>query len=316
MGKEILAEGRIDAIYSTSSPPTAHLIARRLCREKHLPWIADFRDPWLDNFDAASPTVFHRRLIARLEQAVCLEASALTVVSEPMRLRLLKSYPDLPPGNIITIPNGYDPADLAHAKPVSLPAGAFHLVYTGSFYARNRSPDAFLAALKRLIDSGAISQGNIRVHLIGNAGKAALQKIAELHLGDVVIAPGYLPHAESVGYLLAADALLLVIGSDPGSEVVFTGKLFEYLAARRPILALAPPGPAASLIQEAQAGSVVDPDDVDAIAAALLDYYLRWEQGGLRLESRDEVIERYDRRRLTSRLANLLDSVTGRQALP
>jgi glycosyltransferase involved in cell wall biosynthesis len=109
--------------------------------------------------------------------------------------------------------------------------------------------------------------------------------------------------------LLKSDLLLLIIGSLPGSQVVFTGKIFEYLAAKKPVLALAPDGAAADLIREANAGEVVSPEDIDEIANCLYSAYTRWESGTLVVDSRSDVIQRYDRRLLTQRLAAIMDDL-------
>lgn len=306
-GMEIINRGNISVIYSTSSPATAHLVAEHLNRLSKIPWIADFRDPWLENFSLIYPTRFHRQTILRLEDRVCRRASYITMVSEPMRLGLIKRHPNIEQEKLVTIPNGYDRADFQGAVPVELESGIFHIIYTGSFYSRYLTPNAFLLAVRNLINRRQLLPQSIQVHLIGNIGQPVFQQIAALDLEAIVDVPGFLPHTNSIAYLLSADILLLVIGSNPGSEVVFTGKVFEYLAARNPVLALAPPGVAADLIREADAGVVVDPDDIPAIEEAILKLYRCWQKGDLKINSRPEVIERYERRNLTSRLASLLD---------
>ncbi|HSF83878.1 MAG TPA: hypothetical protein VLA49_21795, partial [Anaerolineales bacterium] len=90
--------------------------------------------------------------------------------------------------------------------------------------------------------------------------------------------------------------------------MVMTGKIYEYLAARKPILALSPPGVASELIKEAQAGVIVEPDDLTGISAQIDHYYRCWEKGIDNHNPKLEVIKQYDRRRLTAKLANLLDN--------
>jgi glycosyltransferase involved in cell wall biosynthesis len=112
-----------------------------------------------------------------------------------------------------------------------------------------------------------------------------------------------------LAHQLGADVLLLIIGAGPGSEAVFTGKIFEYLAAGKAILALIPPGVAADLLMEARIGLVVPPDGPEAIADALTELFTDWQNGKLNISPVPEVVARYNRRRQTKNLANLLDEV-------
>ena len=107
-----------------------------------------------------------------------------------------------------------------------------------------------------------------------------------------------------------ADVLLLMIAPGPGSAGVLTGKIFEYLAARRPILALTPPSAAADLIRASRAGVVIDPDDGPAIERQLVEWHGQWQRGELSCASDAAVVERFDRRRLTQTLAEALGGAT------
>jgi glycosyltransferase involved in cell wall biosynthesis len=309
-GKTLLQEHCIDAIYSTSSPYTDHLIGLALKRASGLPWLTDFRDPWCGNFSRQPPTPLHQRLDQSLERRVIQAADRLIVVSEPMRSDLITRYPALEPEKIITITNGYDQADISASQPKGFPPDRLSIVYTGSFYSKERTPHTFLRALAGAVQNGAIPREKVHVYFVGNIGQHSTDTINETWLVDLVTITGYLPHQESIAYLLGADIALLIIGANPGSEAVLTGKIFEYLAAHKPILALAPPGAAADLLLEANAGILAPPDDISAITSALVDLYHRWENGKLRSENRPEIVERYDRCNLTSTLAMQLDDIT------
>ncbi len=309
VGKRILSSGKIDALFSTVAPFTAHLIALALHRSTRLPWVADFRDLWVGNPAMRFPTPVHTRIASSLERAVISEAAWVTVVSEPMREALCSRYPDLPPSRVVCLPNGYDPADFVGVEPLGQDPARFTLVYAGSFYGA-RSPKTFFQALAGVLSDGVVPRDRIRVRFVGNIGQAARREISALGLTDVVEVVGYVPHRQSIAYLLGADALLLVVAAGSGSEVVLTGKIFEYLAAAKPILALVPAGPAADLICSARAGTVVDPRDVPAIGAEIAGFYARWCQGELRCTPDPTVVARYDRRCLAAALARLLDEVT------
>jgi glycosyltransferase involved in cell wall biosynthesis len=313
-GRRILQTEPCQVIYTSSSPYTDHLIGYQLKKRLGVPWVADFRDPWVGNFAIRTPTRFHRYLVSVLEHRVVHLADRVLVVNEPTRHDFLQRYPALDKDKIQAIPNGYDPDDFETLSPLKPLADQFLLVYSGSFYGEHRTPRFFFEALQSLISSGAIPVQAIRVRLVGNAGKSTLQMIANMRLSKVIEMTGFLPHRDAIAHLMAADALLLVVGAGPGSERVIPGKIYEYLASGKPILGLVPPGVSADLIREAGAGVVIDPQDVHGIAAQIFNLYERWKKGALNVKSDPRVVERFSRRSLTSQLAEVLDHVAQRQA--
>ena len=309
-GLKLLHTQSWQAIYSTSAPYTNHLVALRLKKDSHLPWIADFRDPWLDNFSAKFATPAHRAICAGLEKQIVSTADRVLVVSEPMRQQFLNRYPDLPADHFIILPNGFDPADFENIKPIPGDDTRFTLVYTGSLYGKRQSARPFLTALRQLLNRNIIPRNNLRVRFVGNAGKEAEELTQKWNLSDIIEFTGYLPHADMLAHQLGADALLLIIGAGPGSKAVFTGKIFEYMAAGKPILALVPPGVAADLLTEAQIGYIVPPNNPDAIVAILTQIFTDWQKGNLNASPLPDVVARYNRHRQTEKLANIFDEVS------
>jgi len=309
-GLKLLSAQPYQAIYSTSAPYTNHLVALRLKQASQLPWIADFRDPWLDNFSAGFATSAHRAICANLEKRIVSTANRVLVVSEAMRQQFLNRYPSLSTDHFITLPNGFDPADFENIKPIPKDNTRFTLVYTGSLYGKRQSARPFLTALRQVLERKIIPRSSITVRFVGNVNKEAEKLTLEWNLSDIIEFTGYLPHADMLAHQLGADALLLIIGAGPGSDAVFTGKIFEYLAAGKPILALIPPGVAADLLTEAQIGKIVSPDDPNAIANALTNLFSAWQKGELNESPRPEVVARYNRHQQAKKLANLLDEVS------
>ena len=315
-GKDILNNSKIDAIYSTSPPHACHMVASTLKTHSNQPWIADFRDPWIGNFSRHQPTPIHRRLDNRLESQVINQADKILVVSPVMREDIQARYPNLEQEKVNLLENGFDRADFTAVCPASLPADLFTIIYSGSFYSQGLTPNNFLRALATVIENQHLPRARIQVLFIGNISHQVFEVIERLGLTDVAKLMSYLPHQDSIAHLLAAKLLLLIIGGSPASKGVLTGKLFEYLAASKPILALAPDGAAADLVREAQAGLVVPPDDIPAITHALVEMYTRWEQGRLDITPRPEVVARYERRNQTARLASLLDRISAPETMP
>lgn len=307
-GTKLLRAGDYPIIYSTSAPYTDHLVGLQLKRRFGRPWVADFRDPWTKNIRDLFPTRVHRHLCERLEASVVANADRVLVVSEPMRQLFLDQYPQLDPRRFITLTNGYDGEDFINATPHELPSGKFHLVYTGSLYGQ-RSAQTMLAAIRQLVDAGKLTSKNFCFWVIGAYGSETPHLVAESGLEDVVQLVKYVPHSDLIGYQLAADALVLIIGEGLRSEIILTGKLFEYLAVKKPILAAVPPGAAADLLQDANVGTIVPPNDVAAITAQLAALFEAWQHQQLTVTPNTAVIERCDRRLLTGELAAIFDEL-------
>ncbi len=311
-GNRIIKENPVRVIYSTSAPFTAHVIARRLHRQSNIPWVADFRDPWVGNSNLRFPTVLHRKLNERLERQVVQDANHLIVVSPPMSQSICARIPGAQPAKITWIPNGFDREDFLAVHPVKRDKDRFTLVYTGSFYTQGRNAGSILEAVQAVILTGQVPRERLRIQLVGNIGKSTSKWISELNLGDIVETPGFVSHEQSIQYMQAADALLLIIGDSPESPAIFTGKIFEYLAASVPILCLANDGVAADLVRHARAGIVVPPGDALQISQRLVEMYRQWQNGQLFIEPDQNLIQTFERRKLTGQLAGVFDDLFGK----
>ncbi len=311
-GIRIMQEKPVEVIYSTSAPYTAHLIARHLHQKTSIPWVADFRDPWIGNANLHFPSPLHRKTVERLERQVVQEADHVLVISPPMIQSFCERIPGVDRSKFTWLPNGFDSDDFSNVQPVNREKGSFLLVYTGSFYTQGRTSRAILEAVQEVTSEGGIPREHLRLCLVGNIGKATQKWISELNLADIVETPGYIMHDQSIAYLLAADVLLLVIGNSPDSAAVFTGKVFEYLAASKPILCLANEGVAADLIRKAGAGIIVPPEDVHQISRNIAAMYKTWQNGTLGIVPDKHLIQSFERRQQTGRLAGIFNQLTGK----
>lgn len=260
----------VDLIFTSSPPASAHWIGDRLAREFDLPWVADFRDLWTDN-PAYNTSRWRRAIDRRLEQEWLDRATGVVTVT-PSWQRLLSSrrQSHLP---LMFIPNGYDEEDFAGRVPAATQVDVFTLVHTGTFYG-TRDPAVLFDGLTRYLMNPEPGRPRLRVRLVGSMGgrfQAAAREFEGRHPG-VLECVDYLPHAQALGELMSADALLLVVGGGHGAGVVgwLPGKIFEYLRAEKPILMLgAPDGDAANLIRRHGAGWIVDAQDAEGLASAL-----------------------------------------------
>jgi len=294
----------IDVVLTTSPPPSLHLLGAAVKRTTGAAWVADLRDPLTSH-----P---HRRgyesQLAQLKEKtaggvgrlVASQADAIVAASEAIagEMRALG-----PKGKVVTIANGCDFDDFAGLE--HHPSDRLRITHAGHFHGK-RDPKPFLRALAEsgLEDVVARFAGDFR---------AADREYAEaLGLGDRVELLGNLSRRRSLELQRDSEALLLVIPESGGrGRGVVTGKIFEYLAAERPILAAVPPdGAAAQLVRDTGAGVVVPPDDVDALQAALLELHRRWREGRLNgTPLSAEWRERLSRGARVEELADVLRSV-------
>jgi glycosyltransferase involved in cell wall biosynthesis len=283
-----------------------------LSRLLAIPWVADFRDGWV--FESLKRSLrkpgVRLSIERKLERWVVTRANAVVSVSHPITNYFQSAYPQSA-HKCRTISNGYDPADWESVVPAPRQAGKMRVVYTGSFgYSRSTNdPGTLLDAFVRL---PAEVRGSLEVLLVGSLTPQERTRLSSPGLGDLVKIVGQVSRLESLGYQLSADVLLLLAGLDVS---VATSKLFEYLYARRPVLALASRGSAAgTIVEETRAGRVVSPVDADEIIRGLMAMHEDWRRGCL--ESNPVGIERYERRNLTCELAQVFASVLQRPGNP
>ncbi len=303
-GIKLIKEHSIDIIYSTSAPFSSHLIGFWLKRATGIPWVADFRDEWSQNPLLSTPTRFHNALIKKVERQIVNYADRVISVSEPI-VQLFRNLSG-DPHKFSTITNGYDINDFNIAKMnvCVKKDGKFYITYVGSFY---EYPILFFRAVESLLSNGDIPSEQFRIKLVGKySDPFRFQNPAWM---DVIKYTGYLSHQEAITELLQSNALLLVIPNQRGAQA-FTGKIFEYIASGKPIVAMIPhDSVAAELILRTKTGWVVPTDDISAIKSVLLELYKRWKSGNLYIEPDNEIIKQYERHHLSHNLAKILDEV-------
>ena len=266
--RRILRSERVDLILSSSPPVSAHRLGAQLAHEFGLPWVADFRDLWTANPGYAAPA--WRRALDRRSEDGWLQRAAGIVTVTPSWQRLLAERAACP---VAFIPNGYDKADFIALAAASRDDAVFRLVHTGSFYGP-RDPAGLLAGVAEYLATASAAARPLRLRLVGSMGarfEAGLAQFEQQHPGVIERRP-YVPHQQALAEMMAADALLLVVGGGQGDAVAgwLPGKIFEYLRAAKPVLLLGDEaGDAATLIRRHAQGWVVDEAAPARIAAAL-----------------------------------------------
>lgn len=308
-GIRLHKEQPFDLVLTSGPPHSKHLIGRKLKRRLGLPWVADFRDPWTDpsHYENIRMSRFALHFTRRLERSVLKEADRLTTVSASLK-EMLAERSGRGAEDVTVIQNGFDEDDFpSTSSPSGLISDVFTLAYVGSMTGP-RNPLAFWAALKRLHEAGRIDR--LRIRLVGSVDTRILEAVAAHGLDEVVDIVGYVSHPEAVQTMCKADALLLVLGHFETDGGLITGKLFEYIASGRPILALGPTdGDVAHLLDETGSGQILAWDDVLGTSETVLDLYERWERGESAESRMSGDLVRFTRREQTRQIAGVFDSV-------
>ena len=313
MALRLIKELDIKLTYSTSTPYSDHLLGLRL--KKKLPrvkWVADFRDEWTNNpYGLDNPHNPLRAAIERrMERDVLAGADGLITNTPVMRQNFLDNNPDIfKPGgkDFYVIPNGYDEEDFIGFADIKNQNARFTITYTGLLYGR-RKPDFFFEALRNLIRSGRVPPDGVTVQLIGNYHADKLNVvIAQYGLTGVVKILGYMKHADCVREQLKSDALLLLEAEGPNAGAMYTGKIFEYMNAGRPVLGVLPKGAARELLEQTGIGVAAGYSDVPGIENCVMKLYNDWRSGAASFAPNRDEIKKYERRALTRRLAGVFD---------
>ena len=299
--RKLVRKQKFDAVMSTGPPHSSHLIGMAAHKASGLPWVVDMRDPWVEIYyrDQMYEGAIAKRIQTHLERRVLSTANAVVSVSRHLGVRF-KRRVDLQ--RYVTIPNGYDPADMPLGTSPVRERDNLVIGYVGTYSLLTHS-EGFVAALQQL-------QPNIpvEVHLVGKVDSEALE--AYRAKGIPVIGVPYLSHGKAIAYMQSVDVLMLALPRAYGDSAagIVSGKAFEYISARRPILALGPTeGDLADLLNHTQSGNIFDHDDREGILGFLNDHL---EFRGKPWKINETALAEYERPRLASRLASLLNRLT------
>lgn len=281
-GQSLLEERRYDAILASAPPFTSFLVARELSRLSGVPFVVDYRDPWLDNRNYFYATPFHRRYAAGLEKEILKNAESVVVVNRRIKEGLLARWPFLTHETVQILPSGFDPTDMEKAEPERVAGEKMRFLFSGIFPPKLK-PAPFFNALAKVFERRPELRDQIELTFIGSFREAYRKMAQKAGVESSIRTPGYVPHREVMDWLLSADVLWLMI-DDPR---LTPGKIYEYMGTRRPILALAGEGVVRSLLDSYGASIYVRPDDVDGIAEAIESLYEARRSGRLPVGDED-----------------------------
>lgn len=303
-------KNKVDAIVSSGPPHSMHLIARGLHRNTSIPWIADFRDPWtnLDFYDDLKLSSWADAKHRRLERRVLEEASVVVSVGKTMNEQFVemmkKWHPKADTSKFKVIANGYDEDDVFKGEIVA--DKKFSIAHIGSMN-NARNPEVLWKVLKRLSDEDQQFRNDVEIKLVGTVDSSVVQSVKDHGMESALNLIAYISHHDVVKVQQQSRLLLLVLNNTRTAKGILTGKFFEYMSARRPILAVGPvDGDAAEILRQSNAGTIAGYGDEALLYAQVKDYYAKFTEG--KLEVNSSGIEKYSRRELTRQLSEILST--------
>ncbi len=310
--RKVLSDNKHDVIFASAPPYTSFLIASQLGKEFDIPVIFDYRDAWVANPLHRYPTPLHRTLHKRLERRALRNAAHVVTINRPIKELILQADPELAHTDITIVPQGFDQEDFNNLPPPpQLPPSPrrdrMRITYSGTMY-YDRTPEYMLKALKTFVDKQPENRHGIELSIVGTGRDEDFRLIEETGLQDIVRVTGYLPHHRCVEQLIASDILWLMIGRSPGAFMMSTGKLYEYLGARKTILATIPDSAATEVLRQSGAAFICEPDDVTGIAEQISVLFDLYKNDRLPVPSCPFVAQ-FERRTLTEQLVGIFGSV-------
>ena len=303
--EKLLAQGeRFDAVLTSSPPHSTQLIGLALQKKHSLPWLADLRDPWTDIYYTKD---LHRTaaaawLDAHYESQVLRQADAVLVTSPETERLFRRKLPDLAKGKIVVLPNGYDAPDFQEESVP--PADCLRITHTGTISARYHVENFFQAVADCARRYPAVP---LRLRFVGQVDAGIREQVAGAGLAGVTEFIPFVPHQESVAYLLSSSALLMAIPDVALNKGILPGKVFEYLAARKPVLCVGPAGCDADVVlRETGAGLALPYDNYELMCSTLEDLAQRWQRSPDLDLPASPAVATYSRRGQAARLAGLV----------
>jgi hypothetical protein len=296
--KQYIKENNIDTIVTSGPPHSLHLIGLQLKKDMDVKWFADFRDPWttIGYHKALKLSSYAERKHKALEKEVLNSADTIIVTSKTTKTEFeaLTSRP------VEVITNGYDIEKIGKQVLDS----KFTLAHIGSFLS-DRNPKILWQALQELVAENADFKNDFRLKLIGATSQEILDAIASFHLNRYIENLGYVSHKEAVEHQRKSQVLLLIEIDSEDTKSIIPGKLFEYMASERPIVAIGPKGSDfAEIITSTNTGVFFTYGEKERLKALLLKYYQEYQSQNLKVHA--VGLQKYSRKNLTEQFSKLI----------
>ena len=294
---EEMRKFKYDLIITSGPPHSTHLIGRKLKNIFNVKWLVDFRDPWtkIDYLEKVNRFALTKKIDEKLERKIINQCDRIISINKS----ILKGLKAINKG--IIIPNGFDPADFTEIEKKK--TKTFQINYFGNIIAE-RDPSIVLKAVNQIYSQFP----DIQINIWGNVSDEVKADLISLDENKFVKFHNYIPHDEMMQRMVNSSLLLLLINNVPNNLGILTGKIYEYLGAKVPVLGVGPiEGEAAKILNETRSGKMCDYSDQKAISEFISWQYSIWKKDEKPTASGE--IDQYDRVHLTKNLAEVLESL-------
>lgn len=295
------AFAKAKTLITTGPPHSVHLIGLLIKKHEslsHIQWIADFRDPWttIGYHKSLKLTKSSAAEHLRLEKKVLNTADQIITTSPSTKAEFESKTNKL----VTVITNGFDLKTNATPQP----PGKFTMSHIGTLLA-DRDPKHLWNTLSSIVEENEDFAADFQLQLAGNVSENVLQSIKEAGLETYLQTFGYVSHDKALELMYSSQVLVLIEIDELNTRAILPGKLFEYLASRRPIIAIGPAGSdIEKIIEDTNAGCYFTYEGY-SLKSQLLKAYSLYKEGELIGNSED--ISSYHRKQLTTQLVKLLD---------
>lgn len=296
-----VVENKVDVVISSGPPHSMHLIAEKVKAKTNVKWIADFRDPWTTLYYAEDFQLsnFAKRKNEQLERKVLQNADVVLTVSNTLQQEF-----SLTAKKVEVITNGFD--DEVEVLNIALDK-KFSISHIG-LLPRQSNPMVLWQVLREISEENKSFKNDLEISLTGNVSEETIQAIKENKLENNLLLNGYVSHKKAIRLQKQSQVLLLLIPNTKNSKGILTGKLFEYLTSKRPILAIGDEdGDLATILKETNAGTLVGFKNKARLKAEVLKLYKDFKDGSLTVKPRS--IEQYHRKNLTEQLSKIIKNL-------
>ena len=300
--KEAIEVNDIQTIISSSWPVTSHIIAKNLTQQYNLKWIADLRDLWNMN-----PYVNHTFIRNHFEKKLEIEtfkyANVLTTTTDLATKTLQKLHPDK---KIHTVMSGYDLEDITENN-TPKDIKKLNFTYAGSLYGGKRDPTLLFNGIRQLINEEKVDSNLLQLDFYGDSGE--LEKIAKKYkLEEVVNIHGKIAHSEVLKIQKESQGLLLLSWNDEKEEMFLPGKIYEYLAAKRPVLSIGyKEGSLKDIIEKTNIGHHVS--TLEETKIGFMDFYNSYTKNNSLKYTGNSEVNNYSLLATARNFGNILDSI-------
>lgn len=336
-GIKIIRENKIDLIYTSAPPYSVNITGLILSRLSKLPWVADFRDPWTQNFMEYWATKTHYLIDKSIEKKVYKRANRIVVITPMNKEQLLEENSNIYPAKIETITHGYDAEDFIEKRGGECAGNKFILTYVGRFYwgysekAKTRltdllslgplqyrpfplelnsaTPYYFLKAVHELLKMHPSLKNEIAIKFVGPLDKKNAALIEQFSLKDIVSVTGYIDHTQCIKMTLESNLLIYIVGYCSKPLYAVAAKLYEYMASKIPILALVSEGDSKDFLKKSGLAFFAHPTNIEDISKKIYELHQSWKKGNIKVTPNNEFISQFERKKMTRKLAYLFDEV-------